>query len=544
MRLPRRSWTQRALIRFATDSHGTMSLTFAQLFMGALTIGLGSFRGTEAYLSFYYETQVGHANYAATKLGADHARAANTNTNNNVISASIMGPRFGVEADNITMDADAAIACPQTHNAHMQKICAEYMAGKPRALAKLLWVRLKQQFIWGALGQLTSTIDKVASLGALDQVRSSLPASGDGNVSIRAEDPSTSGNIWGGDNTPTGCSLAQRDALPSEMPGHAFPILMENLLEGLPKALVATLPQVICGATSMGGGGGGGSGASSLINGASSLVNGASGFASNGANQNPIKLPEVPSISKDTSKQCGDLEDQMQTQIQRARDAQAPRDSGGGHGGGGGGGYAAQGNYGELGDNAAGPVFSNELAPYVHCAVSSPENAQKRQQARSNREFGSGYGSRNSDYSYMDPKSHQLTACTFDADKCQNDKLESNTASFLHNAGLPASSSESNLGGATHAPSDSDWNHADSMRACAYSSADVNSKIVNISNAARTVMSFGQSGPSTSLSERHEYQSCAKWYFPDGAESQFSSTPHDQQPFVAAWKFAPVAGRN
>jgi hypothetical protein len=64
-----------------------------------------------------------------------------------------------------------------------------------------------------------------------------------------------------------------------------------------------------------------------------------------------------------------------------------------------------------------------------------------------------------------------------------------------------------------------------------------------MSNAVRKVMSFGQSQDSNTLRERHEYQSCAKWYFPDGAESEFASVTHDQQPFVAAWKYAMVACR-
>jgi len=451
----------------------TMSLTFSQLFMGALTIGLGTFRGTESYLSFYYETQVGHANHAASRLGADHARAGNSNANNNVISSSIIGPRFAVEADNITMDVNAAIACPQWHDHHMQTICAEYMANKPRALAKLLWVRAKQEFLWGTLGKLSSTIDKVTSINALDQVRSGLGSSGDGHVTIRAEDPSMTQDIWGGDSTPTACSLAQKDALASEMPGHAFPLLMENLLQGLPQALVATLPQAICGAPS------------------------------GGASSGPLKLPQIPSIAKDTAKQCGELEDRMYTRMNLPR---------------------AQ------GDDDAQPAFSSEVAKYVKCAVRSPEKPQR------------GFG-RHTDYSYTDSKSGQITSCTFDREKCDNDKLESNSTSYLHNIGLPSVFSESKLGGTTRAPTDSDWNHADSMRASAFSSAEVNERIVNMSNAVRTVMSFGQSQPSNTLRERHEYQACAKWYFPDGAESEFASVTHDQQPFVAAWKYAMVACR-
>ncbi|WP_394822991.1 hypothetical protein [Pendulispora albinea] len=479
--------------RLARSTEGTMTLTFSQLFMGALTIGLGSFRGTEAYLTFYYETQVGHANYAASKLGADHARASNSNSNNNVISASIMGPRFAVEADNITMDVNAAIACPQWHNSHMRKICSEYMANKPRALAKLVWVRAKQEFLWGALGKLTTTIDKVTSLDAMEQVRSTTT---DRNVSLRAEDPSTSGNIWGTDNTPVSCTLAQKDALPTEMPGHAFPILMENLLQELPRTLVATLPKVICGA---------------MKEGQSLASLGGSGSGS-GSNSENIKLPQIPSISKDTQKQCNEIQERMQAQIQHAHMQFASEN----------GGYD---NRTYLGDRGSGrgvkrneeskkdespssPVFSSDVQPYAKCVSAS------------------------------------ITTCSFDREKCESDKLESNTTDYLHKAGLPANFSESSLGGATHAPTDSDWNHADSMRASTFSSAEVNKTIANISDAVRSLVSFGQASKSSSMHQRHEYQSCAKWYFPDGAGSEFASVQHDQQPFVAAWKYAMVACRD
>ena len=54
-------------------------------------------------LSFHYETQLGHSNYGASKLAADHARSANVNTSNNVVSMKATG-RPGGWADIIIWD--------------------------------------------------------------------------------------------------------------------------------------------------------------------------------------------------------------------------------------------------------------------------------------------------------------------------------------------------------------------------------------------------------------------------------------------------------
>jgi hypothetical protein len=224
-----------------------MSLTATQFFMSALIIGIALFRGTSVYVGLYYETLVGHANYGASKLAADHARSANINASNNVMQMSLMGPRMAVEADNITMLVNAAIACPQIHNPPMIALCAEFKANYPRMLRKLAWVRLKQFVIWESLGKLSTAIDKVAALRAVEQITQATSVI-DAAVSIRAEDPAMRGHTWDGDSTKFGCDFSKIDALGSPMPGAAFPVLMhQNLLQGLPQALVAMMPEVLCG---------------------------------------------------------------------------------------------------------------------------------------------------------------------------------------------------------------------------------------------------------------------------------------------------------
>ena len=311
-----RSMSLRGLSRC---SRGTLALTISQLFMGALTIGIAGFRGTESYESFYYETQLGHANYGASKLAGDHARAANSNANNNVISTSIMGPRFAVEGDNITVLVDGAINCAKCAASDGTdtfdcNLCRQFMTNYPsKMLPKLAWVRIKQALLWGSLGKLTSTIDKVASLAALGQVQSTVGAI-DSKVSIRAVDPATSGSTWGQSNESTACSNAQKDALKSPMPGSAFPpVLTTNVMgQGFCFAMTQMMPQIICaieGAVSGGGGGGGGGGTSNP----------------------PVLLPQVPSVANATNQDCTALQNEMQDQIMQQQ----------GYGGGWGGGRSA-----------------------------------------------------------------------------------------------------------------------------------------------------------------------------------------------------------
>ena len=99
----------RVLRKLVRSNSGAMELTLAQLYLGALTLGLGIGRGVEADLQFHTEDLAGEANYAASRSAAGHAHSANAITDNNVLSVASMAPRLAVEADNITMDANAAI---------------------------------------------------------------------------------------------------------------------------------------------------------------------------------------------------------------------------------------------------------------------------------------------------------------------------------------------------------------------------------------------------------------------------------------------------
>jgi hypothetical protein len=136
------------------------------------------------------------------------------------------------------------------------------------------------------------------------------------------------------------------------------------------------------------------------------------------------------------------------------------------------------------------------------------------------------------------------TMCHFDRKACEEDRLETASSDFLHSVGLPRPDADaiSELGGGTHAPSDGDWNHSSTFRACAAASRPIDPVVLRIDDASRTILSFGQAGPSSSLRKRRDYRSCGRWYFPD-KEGTFAGIARDQQPFVAAWKYAPVNGK-
>jgi hypothetical protein len=498
-----------ALQKLARSSSGTLALTMSQLFMGALTIGIATFRGTESYESFYYETQLGHANYGASKLAADHARAANSNANNNVISTSIMGPRFAVEGDNITVLVDGALACAKCAASDGSdgfdcNLCQQFMQNYPsKMLPKLAWVRIKQALLWGSLGKLTSTIDKVASLAAQDQI-SSVVSGIDSQVKMRAVDPSTSGSTWGQSNESTACSNAQIDALKSPMPGSAFPpVMTTNLMgQGFSFAMTQIMPKIICaveGAASGGGSGGGGGGSSSPS----------------------VTLPQIPSVANATTQDCNALQEEMEQQI--AQQQVADGYNSGGYGGRFGGGGPTLGQ-----DTAApGTVFSSDVAPYVTCTV-----------ATASAPLRSGLGRA---YTYVNGGG-QLSTCTFNQAACQQQMLKTNSAAYLQSVGLPSTPSQasSSIGGSTLAPSDSNWNHSPSMQACSFASKPVDETIATINDNVTRLISFGnQSTQPKQLRASHEFQGCGKWYFPDSS-GDFAGTPHDQQPFVAAWKYAMV----
>lgn len=310
--------------RFFRADRGAMALTVSQMFLGAVSLGIAMFRGTEVNAAFHYESTLSHADYAASKQAADHARSANIVVNNNVTMGAIMGPRFGVEADNITMDANAAIACPTCPTSPICKVCKQYIQNKPRALLKMVWVRAKQQLLWGTLGKLSGDMDKLSFQQAQGLIQGDV-GKFDSQVKLRFADPSMNGEIWGGGNADVACDLAMKDTVPSPVTGHAFdvPLIKPNLLEGLPKALVQIMPKMICKATSaMQGGGGGGGG---------------------GSGDGP-SFPQIKEIGDQTTKDCQALEDSV-------RNATGTADSAG---------------------NA--PAFSSKAQEFVRCSSGGVQN--------------------------------------------------------------------------------------------------------------------------------------------------------------------------
>ncbi len=477
-----------------------MALTVSQMFIGAVSLGIGIFRGTEVNAAFHHETTLGHADYGASKLAEDHARSANVVVNNNVTMGAIMGPRFGVEADNITMDANAAIACPTCPHSPTCNVCRQYGQNKPRAAAKLAWVRAKQQLLWGTLGKLSGDVDKLAFMQGSGIVNGDV-AKADSKVSMRYEDPSSSGEIWGGNNADVACKLAMRDTLPSPVTGHAFPILISpNLLEGLPQTLVQAMPQMICQASSA----------------ASSAGGGAGGGA--GGSDGP-QLPQIKEVADAAKNDCKALQDQMRCAV-----------------------AAASGKAGSCGDGTEPEVadlsgaaltgtgkrveLPSKVQPFVTCQTGST-SAPLRMTG------GGGY-------SYRDAsRAGAMVSCTFDQDKCEDKKLTENSDSYMRQKlDLPkvVSNLAQSLGGSeTRKPSQGGSNPKN-FCTCAYSSKPVDDTMINISDAVRKIASFGAAEPSQALRKKREYQSCGRWYFP-AKSGEFASTPEDEQPFVAAWKW-------
>ena len=479
------------------SSRGAMALTVSQMFIGAVSLGIGIFRGTEVNAAFHHETTLGHADYGASKTAADHARSANVVVNNNVTMGAIMGPRFGVEADNITMDANAAIACPTCPNSPTCKVCLQYKANKPRALAKLTWVRAKQQLLWGTLGKLSGDVDKLAFQQAQGIVNGDV-AKADSQVKMRFDDPSSSGEIWGGGNADVACRLSMKDTLPSPVTGHAFPLLISpNLLEGLPQTLVQAMPQMICKATSAAGGGGGGGGGS--------------------GNDGP-QLPEIKAVADQTRADCKALEDSMRCSIAAASGKA---------------GACNDGAEPELADlSGAAPSgtgarveLPSKVQPYVQCQTGTTGAPLQVSSA------SGGYSYRN--------QSGGMTTCTFDRDKCEDKKLTENSDSFMREKlGLPkvVQNLAQSLGGSeTRKPSQGTSNPKN-FCTCAFSEKPVDETMIGISDAVRKIASFGAAEPSQALRKKREYQSCGRWYFP-ARNGEFASTPEDEQPFVAAWKW-------
>jgi hypothetical protein len=472
-----------------------MALTVSQMFIGAVSLGIGIFRGTEVNAAFHHETTLGHADYGASKLAADHARSANVVVNNNVTMGAIMGPRFGVEADNITMDANAAIACPTCPNSPTCKVCIQYKANKPRAMVKLLWVRAKQQLLWGTLGKLSGDIDKLAFQQASGLINGDV-SKADSKVKMRFEDPSSSGEIWGGSNADVACKLSMKDTLPSPVTGHAFPLLISpNLLEGLPKTLVQAMPQMICKATSAASGGGGGGG------------------GGGGSSDGP-QLSQIKEVADQTRNECKALEDSMRCSIASAsgqagncNDGAAPEIT----------------DLGALGAPAGRVEIPSKAQPFVQCQTGTTSSPLQLS--------GGGYSYRNA--------SGAMVSCSFDRAKCEDKKLTENSDSYMREKlNLPkvVSNLASMLGGSeTRKPSEGGSN-PQNFCTCAFSEKPVDETMIGISDAVRKIASFGAASPSDALRKKREYRSCGRWYFP-ARNGEFASTPEDEQPFVAAWKW-------
>ncbi len=302
-------------------TRGTMAVTMAQAFLGALTVGVGLSRGVEADLGFHVETLSGESNYAASRVAAGHARASNAIADNNVVSVAAMAPRLAVESDNITMDETSKIACPQQMNPQMKKICDDYQRNKPRAQAKLQWIREKQKSLWGSLEKLSGDMNKVAGAHARDEVKQAV-AKADPTSQLKFDDPTESKDTWGKKNASTACSLAKKDALGTQMVGHAFPTLMQNLLESLPKALVSTLPSAMCPSS---------------------------------AESGPLQLGDVPTVNAEANEECDRIQQEMQDQADASTSGAAASTTG-----------------------SRAPVFSSDVEPFVTCSAGGAGKGPQR----------------------------------------------------------------------------------------------------------------------------------------------------------------------
>jgi hypothetical protein len=141
-------------------------------------------------------------------------------------------------------------------------------------------------------------------------------------------------------------------------------------------------------------------------------------------------------------------------------------------------------------------------------------------------------------YSYRG-KNGAIVSCTFDHDKCEDQKLTENSDSFMREKlGLPKmiSNLAQSLGGSeTRKPSQGGSNPKN-FCTCAFSEKPVDETMIGISDAVRKIASFGAAEPSDALRKKRDYRSCGRWYFP-ARSGEFASTPEDEQPFVAAWKW-------
>jgi hypothetical protein len=504
-----RSW------RLLRSTDGAVVMTMMHVFVGGITIGLGIMRGTESQLAFQNETTLGQANYGATKLGTDHTRSANSVATNNTMSGAIMAPRLSVESANIVMDGTGMIACAacNPYSANMCFICQQYNQNKPRGTAKQIWSRLKQALLWEALSSLSGQMDKMASAKATELIASKVAAV-DPGVTMSTEDPSTSSDIWGGNSIQEACTLATKDAEKSPVQDSPFPMLMQNLLPGMPTALLAMLGSKICG-------------------GLGSLTSG-NGSAGSGDSPN---LSALPSVAKQTQADCDSIENEITASMASWRT------------------YGIGGNNGRYGDDGDGNGDGDDgtggsgtklsLTPtqqsYLTC--STPTSTAASSGGRGSRsaptQLGSGGGS-------LFHYNGQL--CSYDINKCMAAQTTANSNKYLDSIGLPGSvgsglsgmASMVASGQSTRAPADSSWNTSSSFQACSHASKPVDDSVISLTRSMKQVSSFFTAADSNVLTQTYDYASCAKWYFPDGSTSMFSGVEHDEQPFTAGWTGGPT----
>jgi hypothetical protein len=474
-----------------------MALTFAQVFLGAITVGLGLARGLEADLGFVGEDLTGESNYCASRLAAGHAHASNAIADNNVLAMAAMSPRLAVEADNIAMDSNAAVACPQAAiDPVMAAVCAAYTANKPRALAALTWIRAQQMLLWGSLEQLSGAMDKVAGAHGQEDVLANISAL-DPASRVGFQDPTQSHETWTNRNSMVSCALASKDALLSPMNGHAFPMLMPNLLAGLPSALIAGLPAALC--PSMGSGGSGGSGA-----------------------PQPITFPQLPQVSQKAASRCGESQSHLRDQLRFASSKS--------------GSTKGQAQDGQTQDPnlpneyAQYPTLSSDVAPFVKCVAMEPGATPPPP-------------SSGEPDSFVIRRGNKLYTCSFDRQSCFGKALQDESAAFLKSIGLPSIPTFSMIGGSTRAPGALSPNTSNDFRASCSVQRPVNPGMANIAESMRSFMSFGQVDTPSTLWQDVSRNSTGMWYFPSGAPSPFAATPPYQRASVPAWKPALTSGR-
>jgi hypothetical protein len=483
--------------KLVRSTQGAVVMTFMHAFCGGVTVGFSVLHGTNDKLCLLNENTSGQADYGATKLGTDHTRAANSIATNNTMSAAVMAPRLSVESANIVMDATGQIACAacSPYSENMCFICQQYGQNKPRGTAKQVWSRLKQSLLWSSLSSLSGQMDKMASAKASELISQKV-ASVDPGVTMKTEDPSTTTDIWGGNNIQEACNLATKDAVKSPVQDSPFPLLMQNLLPGMPTALLAMLGSKICGAES---------GATS-------------GNGSGGSGDSP-NLSAIPSVAKQTQQDCDGVLDEINAALASSRT----------YGIGGGSGSSSAGSGG-----TSGLSFTSDQMQYITCSTPTSGGGTPV-----NLGAGAGGGS-------LFRYNGQL--CSYDINKCMAAQNTVNSNNYLNSIGLPGSvgSGMSGMasmlasGQSTRAPADSSWNTSPLFQACSHASKPVDSTTISLTKAMKDVSSFFTAPESDVLTQQYDYASCAKWYFPDGPTGVGAGVEGQEQHFHALWKGGPT----